>query len=297
MITRAYSGIAGLFVLAISIPLLASAAIQPRAVVQKPIASCVNGSPVVTLAWGKPTGATVYSVFRNKKPTTVWTNISSKQSSTVLVDKTAIAGATYQYQIKTYFGPTSVSYSSIVSVTIPICTQTPPPPTPATTTPSGEKTFSAYFTGYGWPDNTPPSAAISDGVIHSKAGGTGTYTDPITLAVGHSIISGKDILDYPKGTKFYVPSFRKYLIVEDTCGDGNSPQNGPCHTGYKGNVWLDVWVGGEGANVSSVLSCESKITGVHTVIQNPASNYVVTTGPIFNGVCINLLGETISLKL
>src|SRR5512135_1310636 len=40
---------------------------------------------------------------------------------------------------------------------------------------------SAYTTGYTWFDNTPPgSGEISHPVLHAKAGGTGTYADPIT---------------------------------------------------------------------------------------------------------------------
>ena len=153
--------------------------------------------------------------------------------------------------------------------------------------------MSAYITGYGWPDNTPASANISHGVIHSQAGGAGTYADPITIAVGHSITSGQDILDYPRGTKFYIPALRKYFIVEDTCGDGNSPQNGPCHTGYQGHVWLDLWIGGQGGVKSTVLACEDAVTGLFVVIQNPASNYAVTSGPVFNTSCALQYGDTI----
>jgi hypothetical protein len=251
--------------------------------------------------------------------TNVWSNVSSRKTASAFTDTTAKPGATYQYQVKTYFG-TSATYSNVVSTKAPTCittTPTPspvPPPAPAPTPPpppaptpvptppappaAGETRFDAYLTGYGWPDNTPASAAISDGVIHSQAGGAGTYTDPITIAVGHSIISGKDILDYPKGTKFYIPTLRKYFIVEDTCGDGNQPQNGPCHTGKDGRPWLDAWVGGQGAVASSVYSCENKITGVHAVIQNPAPNYAVVSGPIFNnGACASLLGNTVVVSI
>jgi hypothetical protein len=83
--------------------------------------------------------------------------------------------------------------------------------------------------------------------------------------------TGKDTLDYPQGTKFYVPALRKYFIVEDTCGDGSLPQNGPCHTGYQGKVWLDLWVGGTTATKAATLSCEDQITDFHLVIENPAS--------------------------
>lgn len=171
------------------------------------------------------------------------------------------------------------------------------PPAPTTTPPvatsTGEVRLIAYTTGYGWPDNTPPGGAISNGVLHTTAGGVGTFADPITLAVGHSIINGKDILDYAAGTKFYVPNLRKYFIAEDTCGDGNTPQNGPCHTGFQGHVWIDLWVGGQGLNKSSTLSCEDNITDLHLVIIKPASNYAVVSGPVFNGSCSTQFGDTI----
>ncbi len=158
----------------------------------------------------------------------------------------------------------------------------------------GEIRFSSYNTGYGWPDNTPPGGEVSNPILHSSAGGTGTYADPITLAVGHSIISGKDILDYPAGTKFYIPTYRRYFIVEDTCGDGNTPQNGPCHKSDVANtVQLDLWVGGQGYSSSSVLNCEEAITGVHVVIKNPAANYVVASGALYNGSCTKLYGDTL----
>lgn len=45
----------------------------------------------------------------------------------------------------------------------------------------------AYTTAFTWFDNTPPgSSAICCPRIHSTAGGTGTYADPITVAIGHS---------------------------------------------------------------------------------------------------------------
>lgn len=181
---------------------------------------------------------------------------------------------------------------------VPIPTPKPPAPvpTPIPVPPvvqGGETRFIAYTTGYGYPDNTPAGNAISNPIIHSGAGGTGTYADPITLAVGHSITNGKDTLDYTAGSKFYVPNLRKYFIVEDTCGDGSQPQNGPCHTGYNGHPWVDLWVGGTSATKSATLACEDTITDLHEVIENPASNYAVVTGPVFNGVCATQYGDTV----
>jgi len=153
-------------------------------------------------------------------------------------------------------------------------------PAPA---PAPAQTMQAYVTGYSYFDNTPPgSPAISHPVIHQTAAGAGTFADPVTVAVGHSIINGRDILDWPAGTKFYLPNLRRYFIVEDTCGDGGTPQNGPCHIGYPApaSTWLDVWVDGRNGTVAGANACMDAITGVWTVIRNPAPNYAVVIGPI-----------------
>jgi hypothetical protein len=177
---------------------------------------------------------------------------------------------------------TSTPSTPVVIVSPPVVL---PAPTSTPTTP-GETTFAAYITGYSYWDNTPAGTAeISHPIIHQKAGGTGTFNDPITLAVGHSIINGKDILDYPAGTKFYLPYLQKYVIVEDTCGDGSTPQNGPCHTGYKGNPWIDLYVDGQGASQSTANNCMNAITGVHSVIKNPGANYPVTAGSVVGSGC------------
>src|SRR4051794_23853261 len=35
---------------------------------------------------------------------------------------------------------------------------------------------------FGWPDNDPPGDGIAYPQIHDRAGGTGTYDDPVTFA-------------------------------------------------------------------------------------------------------------------
>jgi hypothetical protein len=184
------------------------------------------------------------------------------------------------------------------ATTTPVTT---PTTTPVTTTPnSNEIKITAYITGYAWPDNTPPGSDISNPIIHQKAGGTGTFTDPITVAVGHSFINGKDVLDYKAGTKFYLPYLHKYFIAEDTCGDGDTPQNGPCHRlDTPGNgapagakAWLDIWVGGVGSTQSVVLNCENAVTDLHTVIINPASNYAVNAGAVYASSCAPQFSDT-----
>jgi hypothetical protein len=163
-----------------------------------------------------------------------------------------------------------------------------------------ETRITSYTTAYTYYDNTPPgSADISDPVIHQKAGGVGTYNDPITLAVGHSITNHQDTLDYPRGTLFYIPNVRRYFIVEDTCGDGATPQNGPCHTGYPAGTaaWVDMWIGGQGGTKQAVNKCASDVTDsngeAHLIIENPANDYIVNVGPIFsNGTCSPQYGNT-----
>lgn len=176
---------------------------------------------------------------------------------------------------------------------------TPTVPLPTTFYPF-ESRMIAFITGYTYWDNTPPgSADISNPVLHQKAGGTGTYDDPITVAVGHSIIKGEDILDYPEGTKFYIPNLRRYFIVEDTCGDGDTPQNGPCHKGFPKNTttWLDVWIDGGSGSRSSSNSCAEAITGSHLVIKNPASVYAVISGSVFgSGACSKTYGDALLLN-
>ncbi|MEU1089393.1 cysteine/serine endopeptidase inhibitor [Streptomyces sp. NPDC005892] len=158
---------------------------------------------------------------------------------------------------------------------------------PAAAAGSGKTISNAFTTGYTWFDNTPRgSAEISAPVIHDAAGGTGTWEDPITLAVGHTIEGGKDTLDYPAGTRFYMPKFRRYFIVEDACGDGGSPQNGPCHSLESApegaTTWLDMYLGGgSGDSDSAAHACADQLTGLSTVIQDPAEGLPVTEGPLF----------------
>ena len=146
--------------------------------------------------------------------------------------------------------------------------------------------FSVYLTGYSFWDNTPPgSAAIAKPVIRQRAGGTGTHKDPITLAVGHSFATGRQVLDFPPGTRFYFPALRRYAIVEDVCGDGNSPQNGPCHTGHKGLPWIDIYVDGRKSGRGAANACMNRITGIHDVIVNPPANLPVQRGALTESGC------------
>ena len=165
-----------------------------------------------------------------------------------------------------------------------------PPPSPSSSGLSAVP--DTYITAYTWFDNTPEgSPDISHPVLHKKAGGAGTYADPVTIAVGHSLATGQDVLDFPAGTRIYLPDVRRYFIVEDTCGDGPTPEDGPCHAAAArhggASSWLDVWIGGEGESESFARRCANQVTGVRAAVFHPADNYVVASGAgvIHDGKC------------
>jgi hypothetical protein len=132
-------------------------------------------------------------------------------------------------------------------------------------------------------------------VLHPRAGGVGSYGDPITVAVGHDMRSGTDVLDYAEGTRFYFPSVRRYGIAEDTCGDGPRPDLRACHAlNERGNPappgstrWLDLWVDGAEASRTVSDSCMDSLTGVRGMLVNPKRGYPVASGSaiVHDGVC------------
>jgi len=191
-----------------------------------------------------------------------------------------------------------------VPAVVPAVVAAAPKPAPAPVQPASSSEHivnTAYTTAYTWHDNTPAgSVEISHPVLHQTAGGTGTYDDPITIAVGHSLATGEDVLDFPAGTKIYLPEVRRYFIVEDTCGDGNDPQGGPCHQGANANgtnstIWIDMWIGGQSMSADGADNCASAVTNVNTAVFNPASNYVVASGAgvIHDGKCDAGYGNTL----
>jgi hypothetical protein len=139
------------------------------------------------------------------------------------------------------------------------------------------KDLHIWLTGYSFQDNTPPSSAtVSAPILHKTAGGTGTYADPITVAVpGHA--SDGDMA-WKGGTRFYLPTVQRYVIVEDS---GASP----APSGQDGH--LDMWVDGQGGSKSTSDSCMDKITGTGIpAIMNPPAGKPVIVGPITsNGAC------------
>jgi hypothetical protein len=128
---------------------------------------------------------------------------------------------------------------------------------------------------YGWPDNSPPGNAIAypaDGgypTIHNAAGGTGTYADPITYAT--------DQAELPIGTIVYYSYLHRYFIMEDDCVQCDQDWSS------SGTYHIDLWIGGQGGNTNSVISCEDNLTqGSAAVIVSPPNNEPVDTTPLFN---------------
>lgn len=129
-------------------------------------------------------------------------------------------------------------------------------------------------TYYGYPDNSPPGTAIQYPDIHSGAGGTGTYADPLTFATSPK--------EYAPGTILYVPYISKYVVMEDSCAECISDwSNGKSH--------IDIWMVSNANFKQQVLACEDKYTKNNVaVITNPPSTEVVNTIPMFDtstGVC------------
>lgn len=148
--------------------------------------------------------------------------------------------------------------------------QTPPPvvPPPVTQPPVTGTTMNiSNVTFYGYPDNSPPGTAIAYPIIHSKAGGSGTFLDPLTFATKST---------FPKGTVLYVPYIQKYVINEDECAS--------CGASH-----IDIWMPSNGDFNKQVLACENTWTRNNMpVIVGPPNNLPV--GPdLFDtsaGICL-----------
>lgn len=131
-----------------------------------------------------------------------------------------------------------------------------------------------HTTGYSFQDNQGgDNATISCGILHKTAGGAGTYQDPTTVAVPGHAGQGTET---PCGTRFYVPKYRKYFIVEDTGA-----------TKYDDAHHIDIYVGGQDGSKDASYKCQEAVTtedGSPTpAIVNPPPGEPVQPGPIAQG--------------
>jgi len=121
---------------------------------------------------------------------------------------------------------------------------------------------------YGWPDNDPPGGAIAYPRMHSTAGGTGTYANPVTMS--------SDSRELRPGTRIYVPYLHKYFVMEDDCAQ--------CDSDWAHGWWhVDLWIGGRGWPVSAVYRQENKLTNVwQWIVVNPPANWWVSPRPLLD---------------
>jgi hypothetical protein len=136
-----------------------------------------------------------------------------------------------------------------------------------TSAPAAGRVVTGYVTAYTWYDNDPPGPAIADPVLHSSAGGSGTYADPVTVAVAAGA--------YAPGTRLYLPHVKRYFMVEDTCAScGAKP------------VWVDMWIDGRSGGEAAVQECASRLTGDFAIEIDPPAGRPVASAPLFgSGGC------------
>lgn len=124
---------------------------------------------------------------------------------------------------------------------------------------------SVTMTFYGYPDNSPPGAGIAyDCGRGYSASGTGTYSDPLTMATASGELNQCEII--------YAPYLKKYLIYEDECAQ--------CGTDWANGQWhIDTWTGSATVNGGSdQINCEDDLTpdtSSQSIIRSPASDLPV----------------------
>src|ERR1043165_8484246 len=141
-------------------------------------------------------------------------------------------------------------------------------------------TQQTFITFYGWYDNTPPGGDIAYPQIHSTAGGSGTFSDPITFATATAELSA--------GTKVYVPRVKKYFIMEDSCQECGEDWSGHGPNGGPGLYHIDLWLGGKGGSAFDAIDCEDALTHYNAdstptledVIVSPASGLPYDSTPL-----------------
>ena len=128
---------------------------------------------------------------------------------------------------------------------------------------------------YGWPDNSPPGAAIAYPDVHQTAGGEGTYADPVTFAT--------DEAELAPGTIIYYPYLHRYFIMEDDCTECDEDWTGQGPDGSAGQYHIDLWIGGEGGDADDVVNCEDALTQSSSeVVTDPPDSEPVDTTPLFD---------------
>jgi hypothetical protein len=139
-------------------------------------------------------------------------------------------------------------------------------------TPKGQcQEISVKQTYFGFPDNSPPGAAIAfEQCGHKLAGGDGTYADPLTLSTASGELNMCEIV--------YSFFLRKYLRYENDCE--------ACSDDWKNGIrHVDIWVGSDTVNGGQdQINCEDSMTsGNQIILRNPPLDLPV------DGECFPLL--------
>jgi len=136
------------------------------------------------------------------------------------------------------------------------------------------------MTLYGYVDNSPPGRVIAHPCLHAKAGGAGTFADPITFAT--------DVAESPWCQVIYVPYMKRYFIHEDECSECD-------HDWTTRHLYrFDMWAGGDRESLhnperKALLRCERTWTDGNSISDpnnpgitiDPPSDLPVTTVAIF----------------
>jgi 3D (Asp-Asp-Asp) domain-containing protein len=147
------------------------------------------------------------------------------------------------------------------------------PPRRVTSSATGRpgRMWSVVVTFYGAADNDPPGSTeiAHPNALHSSAGGTGTYANPVSLASDRRAI--------PVGTRVYYPPLAKYFVMEDDCA-GCIEDWGSNRTPH-----IDLWAGNHSG--SDFIACENALTpsGRVSVELNPPPGRRVDTSPLYGG--------------
>lgn len=129
---------------------------------------------------------------------------------------------------------------------------------------------------YDYFDSSPPTNQIDYPKIHQTAGGAGTYKDPVTFA--------SDSTEFPPGTIVYIPIFKRYFVMEDSCDEctqdwtGQGPDGGPQFRR------LDGWAGGDASqSANAMTTCEDQLVQDSTEVDvNPPGNLTVSSHPLWD---------------
>ncbi|KAK5996237.1 hypothetical protein PT974_04669 [Cladobotryum mycophilum] len=126
-------------------------------------------------------------------------------------------------------------------------------------------------TFYGWPDNDPPGPGTAHDCSgrNYKAGGSGSYDDPITIATAPGELNECETI--------YIPLLKKYGRYEDDCAQCASDWgNGQPH--------IDIWTGSNSSGGGqSQIDCENNLTsgGRYSIVRDPGKDYEVDSTPLF----------------